>query len=428
MVTLRHSDESCRRHSRFSSSTHNGSNFYVVFFLATMDALIRTIDTAIQSNDYSTLSTVFSGYGQGSWQSVGQGEQRSLASHFLQRALECQTFLPAAFEHIEDVMVIALGHLPATVEGAADSLLRQKLFDYKINADNADYSGAARILGDMRMDDDPTSVYYMEASKRTDVYVKIAECFLAEDQVAEADSAVQRAGSIVESIPNKEQHMALILRYKSTYARVLDNNRKFLQAAQRYHELSQSNVAQIDDEDLLQMLGMAATCAILAPSGPQRQRVLGHIYKDERLDKLESMETFATHSIILKKMHLFQILRPEELKIFEASLAEHQKAIMGDGLTIMERGVVEHNMISVSKLYRTIYVKELALILGVNDQKAEKIAASMIMEGSLHGSIDQVEGLLEFESDESPEQSWDRSITSFCMELNRVTDAIKAIE
>lgn len=107
------------------------------------------------------------------------------------------------------------------------------------------------------------------------MYVKIAECFLAEDMISESDSAVTKAGGVVESISSPEEHMALILRYKSTYARVLDSNRKFLQAAQRYHDLSQSNTEAIDADDLLVMLGRAATCAILAPSGPQRHRVLG---------------------------------------------------------------------------------------------------------------------------------------------------------
>ena len=120
------------------------------------------------------------------------------------------------------------------------------------------------------------------------------------------------------------------------------------------------------------------------------------------------------------------LLRKEELVKFEESLLPHQSAIMGDGLTIVERGVVEHNMIAVSILYRSIYVKELANILGVDERKAEKIASSMIMEGSLNGSIDQIEGLLEFHTDESQQNFWDGSITSFCIELNRVADAIKA--
>ena len=125
-------------------------------------------------------------------------------------------------------------------------------------------------------------------------------------------------------------------------------------------------------------------------------------------------------------MYTHQVLRKEELVKFEETLADHQRAIMGDGLTIMERGVVEHNMIAVSSLYRSIYVETLANILGVDARKAEKIAASMIMEGSLHGSIDQMEGLLEFHTEESSQGYWDGSITSFCIELNRVADAIKA--
>jgi COP9 signalosome complex subunit 4 len=125
-------------------------------------------------------------------------------------------------------------------------------------------------------------------------------------------------------------------------------------------------------------------------------------------------------------MYKNQILGKEELTKFESSLQPHQKAIMGDGLTIMERGVVEHNMIAVSKIYQSIYVTELTNILGVNEDKAEKIAASMIMDGSLNGSIDQVDGLVEFQSDDSALTTWDKSISSFCVELNRVTDAIQS--
>jgi COP9 signalosome complex subunit 4 len=392
-----------------------------------MEELFSILSKGIANKDYATLASVFSDTGQNSWQSVGQGEQRSVAAHFIHACVTAESFLPNAFcqPDMLSVCQTALSHLPATVEDAADNTLRLSMFDYMVAQEDPDYATAARILGAMRMEVD-LGVYYMPPAARCDVYVKIAECFLAEDEIAESDAAVQKAGQVVEGIPDKDAHQALILRYKSTYARVLDANRKFLQAAGRYHELSQSAADLIDADDLLHMLGRAATCAVLAPSGPQRQRVLGHIYKDSRLRQLDGLDEFQTHSTILKKMYTHQVLRPEELTKFEASLADHQKAIMGDGLTIMERGVVEHNMIAVSNLYRSIYVKELARILGVDVHKAEKIASSMILEGSLHGSIDQVEGLLEFEAEESPEQTWDRSITSFCIELNKVTDAVKA--
>jgi len=115
------------------------------------------------------------------------------------------------------------------------------------------------------------------STQSSSIFVIILIICTQEDLIAESDAAVTKAGTVVESIRNPEEHMALILRYKSTYARVLDANRKFLQAAQRYHDLSLSQTDQIDAEDLLTMLGRAATCAILAPSGPQRHRVLGHV-------------------------------------------------------------------------------------------------------------------------------------------------------
>ena len=242
-----------------------------------MEDLAQKVDQGIRTNDYSMIGTVFS-FGTSSWQSIGQGEQRSLAAHFIKAAVHSPDFLPKALAsgQIMQVMTEALKMLPSTVEGAADNKLRQMLFDYLVN-EEGEYSVAARILAGMRMEDDPTGVYYTTPADKCDIYVKIAECFLEDDEVAESDAAVTKAGGVVESIEHPEQHMALILRYKSTYARVLDLNRKFLQAASRYHDLSQSSEELIRAEDLRVMLGRAVTCAILAPSGPQRQRVLGHV-------------------------------------------------------------------------------------------------------------------------------------------------------
>jgi COP9 signalosome complex subunit 4 len=394
-----------------------------------MENLTRKIQSAVQTNDFATIASVFTGFGPDSWQNVGQGEQRSLASDFICQAVANLYFLEQAVKNpeMEQTFLQALGHLPATVPNAADNVLRQALFDAKVNADDADYAGAARILGGMRMEDDTTSVYYTSKVAKAEIYVKIAECFLAEDEIAESDSAVNKAGSAVESlsIEEKEGQSALLLRYKSTTARVLDANRKFLQAASRYHELSQSSSDLLDAEELLHFLGRATTCAILAPSGGQRQRILGHLYRDERLSELDRLSEFCTHAKIVRKMYRHQILQESELKQLEESLDPHQKAIMGDGLSILERGVVEHNMVAVSKTYRSIYITTLTKILNVDERRAEKLAASMIREGFLHGSMDQVNGLLEFDAEELPEVTWDRSLMNFCSELNRVADAIK---
>jgi hypothetical protein len=133
-----------------------------------MDSLAQSIDAAVQNSDYDRLSTIFS-FGPESWQSVGQGEQRSLAAHFIKAAVASPSFLPKAFHSVQmmHVMTETLGHLPSTVEGAADNKLRQLIFEHKVNED-ADYSAAARVLAGTRMEDDPSSVYYMTPDAKCD--------------------------------------------------------------------------------------------------------------------------------------------------------------------------------------------------------------------------------------------------------------------
>ena len=432
---------------------------------------------ALNSDKYSKLNEIFTS----SWLTLGQGEQRSLSAYFIKAALSSATFLPTAFssenELALNVMKITLAHLPPSVENAQDNILRLKIFDHLVETVQ-DFHAAAIILSEYRMEDgngdtngngngngnqNESNPYYASPATKTDIYVKIAECFLQEDLVVEADAFVTRAGAAVEILnfqnsnaaadaneneneiddaevdadadadaekSSNDEHIALILRYKSTYARILDANRKFLQAASRYFDLatigSQTDI--IDDDDLIEFLGRAATCAILAPSSAQRQRVLGLVYNDERLLQLDSIEHFSTHSSILTKMYKEQVIwRDQDLKQFEDSLADHQRAQMSDGLTIVQRALIEHNMVAVSQIYSNIYFTALGQLLGLSSERAEKIASKMILDGSLKASIDQLDGVLTFSDQGSSSSlvSWDGAITSFCTQLNSVTDAVR---
>ncbi len=62
------------------------------------------------------------------------------------------------------------------------------------------------------------------------------------------------------------------------------------------------------------------------------------VYKDERLPQLDAIPEFQSHSSVLTKMYLNRIVQKRELEQFESSLASHQRAVMADGLTIVERG------------------------------------------------------------------------------------------
>lgn len=158
------------------------------------------------------------------------------------------------------------------------------------------------------------------------------------------------------------------------------------------------------------------TCAILAPAGPNRSRVLASLCRDERTQELPSFK-------ILEKMFRDRILRPNEIKEFEGTLKSHQLAkieisnndrlaanVVGDEdevsdptvstrkgpSTVLDRAVMEHNLLASSKVYNNITFRGLGTLLDVTPGAAENMARKMIEQGRLKGTIDQVEKLISF--------------------------------
>jgi len=81
-------------------------------------------------------------------------------------------------------------------------------------------------------------------------------------------------------LQSESKNPQLQLIFKSCYARVLDFRRKFIEAAQRYNELSYSTL--ITEEEQIKALLNAMVCTILASAGQQRGRMLATLFKDER--------------------------------------------------------------------------------------------------------------------------------------------------
>lgn len=60
--------------------------------------------------------------------------------------------------------------------------------------------------------------------------------------------------------------------------------------------------------------------------------------------------------------------------------------------------MIEHNLLSASKLYNNISFEELGALLEIHPTKAERIASQMITEGRMNGYIDQIDSIVHFES------------------------------
>ncbi|XP_067003342.1 COP9 signalosome complex subunit 4 [Anabrus simplex] len=249
---------------------------------------------------------------------------------------------------------------------------------------------------------------------KLETYLKIARLYLENDDPVQAEAFINRA-SLLQAESKNEQ---LQIYYKVCYARVLDYRRKFIEAAQRYNELSYRGI--IHEDERMTALRNALICTVLASAGQQRSRMLATLFKDERCQQLPAYS-------ILEKMYLDRIIRRSELQEFAMLLQPHQKASTSDGSTILERAVIEHNLLSASKLYNNITFEELGALLEIPPIKAEKIASQMITESRMNGYIDQIDSIVHFETREVL-PTWDKQIQSLCYQVNQIIEKITSNE
>lgn len=305
---------------------------------------------------------------------------------YLAKAIEN---LPSSI--IEEVLLLILTAIKQSNNSydEADFLLRKHLFECYVSS--LQFKSAAQTLAGVNFE---STIKVLTAHEKADIYVKCAEAFLEDDETVDAEVMVNKASVLMHEVADID--LPLQLRYRVTYARILDSNRKFIEASLRYYELSNTVSTEIVAADLISLLGKAVTCAILGKAGAQRSRVLGVLCKDDRLELLQQLPDYSSHPSILLKTHNQQLLSEEELEVFEAVLLPHQKALTPDGFTLLRRAVIEHNLIAVSHIYDNIYFSELAALLKLPPRVAEKLAGRMIAEERLAAAIDQPDALLLF--------------------------------
>ncbi|KAI1285800.1 COP9 signalosome complex subunit 4 [Halotydeus destructor] len=248
---------------------------------------------------------------------------------------------------------------------------------------------------------------------KLETYLKIARLFLEDEDPIQAEAYINRASLLQTETQNEE----LQIYYKFCYARVLDYRRKFIEASARYNELSYRT--KVMEEERLTALKSALICTVLASAGQQRSRMLATLFKDERCQQLPCFN-------ILEKMYLDRIIKRSELDEFTSLLLPHQKATVADGSTILDRAVVEHNLLSASKLYNNITFEQLGSLLEIEPSKAEKIASQMVTEGRMNGFIDQIASILHFETRELL-PAFDAQIQSLCFQVNNVIEKITQV-
>ncbi|KAK5677482.1 hypothetical protein LTS10_010054 [Elasticomyces elasticus] len=282
-----------------------------------------------------------------------------------------------------------------------------------------DFGNSAKILQTITLDSSQRSVSDDDKAK---VWMRICRCYLEEDDSINAITYLNRVKQVIFSVTDQPTR----LQFQLSQARIHDSQRNFLDASTAY--LALSNETAIDEDERLQTLTAAITTAVLAPAGPPRARQLGKLYKDERA-------TETAEYGILEKIFLNRLLSPSEVSAFAAGLQEHQLAKTSDGSTVLDKAVLEHNLLAVSRLYQNISITNLGILLGTDAERAEQYTATMIESNRLSGSIDQIAGVIHFNTKDGGNdvvamnlRAWDSNIQALAEEVEKVTTMLQREE
>ncbi|KAJ3263440.1 COP9 signalosome complex subunit 4 [Chytriomyces hyalinus] len=308
----------------------------------------------------------------------------------------CDTSNSAHVDTALRVWALALERLSTRQVAFEDSISSIRLHLADLLEMNEDWGEAAKVLMGVPLDSGHRQI---ENVFKLSIYVRIVRLLLEEDDSVAAESYLNRASLLISATDAaslasaSQQEQLLTVQFRASQARLFDFKRSFLQAAQKY--LSLSYLMLMAESERVVCLVQAVTCAILAPAGPQRSRLLATLYKDDRVR--ENSELSTVFYPILEKVYLDRILRTSEIDGFRETLKPHQLAKLSDGTTVLDRAVIEHNVLAASKIYTTIRFTELGSLLGVTDAyAAEMVVSRMIGEGRVEGQIDQIEGLVYF--------------------------------
>lgn len=282
-----------------------------------------------------------------------------------------------------------------------------------------DFTNSAKTLQTITLESSQRSVSDDEKAK---VWMRICRCYLEEDDPTNALTYLNKIKQIYFTVKDHTTR----LQFQLSQARISDSQRSFLDASSAY--LALSNETVIDEEERLQALSAAITCAVLAPAGPQRGKQLAKLYKDERCLDIPEFS-------ILEKIFLDRLLSPSEVANFASGLKEHQLAKTSDGSTVLDKAVLEHNLLAVSRIYANISFQNLGALLGVEPDKAEMYASTMVESKRLSGSIDQIAGIIYFNTKEGGHsnvvmdlRAWDVNVQGLAEEVEKVTTMLQREE
>lgn len=367
---------------------------------------VKRMEAAIADNNWGKLQSIFD----------------EMVENGYVRWKDMAAILPKLQEidadHDDQVLKALKGVLYFWAENMSDDGVKAFLAcsDHYIELTDEDYGKAGRAYESLHIHViENSGCVAPEGTDPDEYWLLAAECYLKAESMR-ADECLKKLRNRV-----KREDGTKWIRFKSAQSRVQDRSRRYGGASYAYLSTlkdAESLNIDLDVESKTLTLNNAAICAILDKHGPPRTAVLKEIKSHPLSDTIPV-------SNILSKVSNNEIVTPKEVKTFEKGLAEHHRAKMPDGRTIVQNAMIRHNISVVASIYKRVSLKTMASILGVaQETDAERVITEMINKEGLKAIIDGVDGTIEFNPDDSALIEWEDQISEFCKELDLLCNDI----
>ncbi|MCL7052028.1 hypothetical protein MKW94_021982 [Papaver nudicaule] len=230
----------------------------------------------------------------------------------------------------------------------------------------------------------------------------------------EGDNIVEEAPAEIPSLLElKRSYYELMIRYHS-------HNNEYLEICRCYKSIYDIPSVKEDPAQRVQVLRKICWFIILAKHDPMQSSLLNSTLEDKNLSEIQNFR------VLLKQIATMEVIQWTSL--WEAYQAEFENEINMIGGSLGEKAaqdlkqrIIEHNILVVSKYYSRITMKQVAKLLCLSLEEAEKHLSDMVESKALVAKIDRPMGIVCLQTAKDSNEV----LNSWAVNLEKVLDHVE---
>ncbi|CCC67954.1 hypothetical protein NCAS_0A13960 [Naumovozyma castellii] len=201
---------------------------------------------------------------------------------------------------------------------------------------------------------------------------------------------------ILKKTFKNEKYETLKLEYYQLLIKIGLHKGEYLEIAQYYQEIYQSDSVKSDETKWKNALSHFVYFLILSPYGNLQNDLIHKVQQDNNLKKLEVQES------MVKLFTTQELMRwPIVKDTYEPTLSQDDVAFGGENSSHhwaeLKKRVIEHNLRVISQYYSRITLARLDELLDLNESETETFISDLVNQGVIYAKVNRPEKIVNFE-------------------------------